>query len=153
MDAMLSHTYQDADAQLGCAISEIREVLRAPQRTKARVRDSLGRFAEIVQVQFQNEVSRCLPKSRVNEFPAAPQSDELTAEYTEVLEKIQALYILARSGVETPGWWSSVERQFDELASLVSDQKGAGKYRLVANLLMNLFRCSECRRPELRAGW
>jgi hypothetical protein len=127
VDATLSHTTQDAHAQLSRAILEIREALRAPLRTKARIRDSLGRFAEIAQSQFQNEDGRCLPKSRVSAIPAAAHSDELTAEHTAVLEKLQTLCILARSGVETTGWWNTVERQFDELACLVSGQEGDGK--------------------------
>ena len=120
MDATLARTSQDADAQLACAILEIREALRSTYRTKTRIRDLLGRFAEIVQLHDSN--SYCCPQSRASGLPGTVLLVELSFEQSTLLENAQSLSLLARSGIETSGWWATLERQFEELVCLLSNR-------------------------------
>ena len=41
---------------------------------------------------------------------------------SEVLDQVQAMCILAHSGVETLGWWTAMQQRFDNLASWYCEQ-------------------------------
>jgi hypothetical protein len=99
------------------ALAEIREALRAPQRTQARVRRIVARFGEIAQLELQNEDCARWYESDSSSSRCIAHSDAWTMECVSLLEQVQALCILARSGIETHGWWRAVEGRCNDLES------------------------------------
>lgn len=127
MDSNLPATWLDDCALLGRAFVEFREALSSPQRSKACVENSAAQFAEIVQSRFHDDENGSSGVSIENPGRFPPHTQALLVEETEVLEQIQAMSSLARSGVETLGWWNAMQKRFDDLASRLSNHQSSAK--------------------------
>jgi hypothetical protein len=90
--------------------------LSNPGRTKAGIQRLLAEFAELVQTRIaRTSESDRYQGERPPQF--AKVSPGCAAQESELFDQVQAMCILARFGVETPGWWNSMQQRFDRLAA------------------------------------
>ena len=127
MDSNLPETWLDDCALLGRAFVEFREALYSPQRSKGRVENSAVRFSEIVQSRFHDDENGSSGDTIPNPGRLSPHRQALLAKEAALLEQIEAMSSLARSGVETLGWWNAMQKRFDDLASRLSNHRTGAK--------------------------
>jgi hypothetical protein len=80
----------------------------------------IDNFAEIVESRFAHQHVRT-----AHSADSAPQFTEeaqaAAAQELEIMEQVQAMRALARSGVETLGWWNAMQQRFESLVSRYSN--------------------------------
>jgi len=104
---------QHEHAELGKALASIGRVLTVPHRKKAEMEDLIGQLADHVETHFHHEEDGGYFSAALKKSPRlTDQANILLEQHTALAEQIQKLRMLARSGVETDGWWKLLEEQF-----------------------------------------
>jgi hypothetical protein len=104
---------------------EIRDALSASHRTQPRVRKAIARLEEIAQSTLPAVECACRSENDLISPGCTPRIDTNTTESLSLLEQIQGLCILARSGVETDGWWQALDKRFSALESSLLQEEAA----------------------------
>ncbi len=115
MEVDSAQTWLDDCALLARAFAEFRAALYGRHRSQAEVQDTAARFAAIVDARFRDIDNLC--RCDQNTRPPDYELQQGFAAEIATLEKIDAMCILARSGVETIGWWNSMRQHLDDLAT------------------------------------
>jgi hypothetical protein len=84
-----------------------------------QVRDSIARFADIVQARFVEHEGRYISGMSTDDANASPAASARLTKEAAVVEQVQAMCSLARSGIETLGWWNAMQQRFDLLTTTV----------------------------------
>ena len=112
----LPTSHAEDHREVTAALGDVERALKRPDRGQRKVGQQLERLSELVESHFAREESGGYMAEALARAPRLTSTAEkLLAEHTNLLDDAQKLHILARSGIESKGWWRQIETDFTSL--------------------------------------
>jgi hypothetical protein len=109
-------TFLEEHCDLAVALDQVGRTLKRVDRRRASIVRQLNELVDHVESHFAHEEDGGYMAESLARAPRlATRAGRLLAEHAELLDDVHKLQMLARSGVETDGWWRQIETDCERL--------------------------------------
>jgi hypothetical protein len=107
-------------------ISDLKQVIRMPQRTQSQVVTLISRLRELVESHFLHEQQGGYLGDLAVKVPRyRAEAAALMQQHEALLEEADKLSLLVHSGVESPAWWVRVESDLQKFSTRLINHERA----------------------------
>lgn len=112
--------------ELADLLAETRDALSADDRNRHQIEDLVARLSGEVESHFGHEERGGYFQEALARAPRyTAQAEALLNQHEALLEDVEKLRLLLRSGVESAAWWTRIESDFHKFATELLDHEHA----------------------------